>query len=266
MSQSRSWCFTLNNYSGEEYEMITTTDCRYLVVGKEVGEGGTSHLQGYIVFRSNKRLRAVKAINARAHWEVARGDSLQNFNYCSKDGDFIEKGDRPRTRSEHSQSQKALWHSIIASARAGKCEEEYPQYYANNSWLRSLHVPVLDELPEYSGVWLYGEPGTGKSRKARDDYPGIWSKPINKWWDGYRGQEAVLLDDVGTSHGEWLGNFLKIWTDHYPFTAEIKGGATTIRPRTIVVTSNYTIDQVFTEPMMQAAIKRRFRSINVVSL
>jgi len=47
----------------------------------------------------------------------------------------------------------------------------------------------------------------------------------NKWWDGYSGQRVVLLEDF--RHAD-LADYLKIWTDRYPFTAEIKGG--TVRP------------------------------------
>jgi len=34
----------------------------------------------------------------RCHYEIAKGDALQNFNYCSKEGNFIEWGTRPRSK------------------------------------------------------------------------------------------------------------------------------------------------------------------------
>jgi len=46
---------------------------------------------------------------------------------------------------------------------------------------------------------------------------------VNKWWDGYAGEEEVLLEDVDKSHSPWLGSFLKIWSDHWEFRAEVKG-------------------------------------------
>ena len=41
MSKSRNFCFTLNNYTEEEENILITADCKYLVMGKEVGESGT---------------------------------------------------------------------------------------------------------------------------------------------------------------------------------------------------------------------------------
>ena len=80
--QSKRWCFTLNNYTEEEYNELKEVDCKYIVIGKGVGESGTPHLQGFVIFSNTKRLAAVKRINGRAHWEKARGTSEQAADYC----------------------------------------------------------------------------------------------------------------------------------------------------------------------------------------
>jgi len=74
-----------------------------------------------------------------------------------------------------------------------------------------------------------------------------------------------LLDDVDYNQNTWIGNFLKIWADHYPFIAEKKGGSQLIRPKRVVVTSQYTIDQLFVDPELSSAIHRRFRVLSVVA-
>jgi len=42
----RRFCFTLNNWTEEEWDALTEFQCTWMVMGKEVGENGTRHLQG----------------------------------------------------------------------------------------------------------------------------------------------------------------------------------------------------------------------------
>lgn len=93
---------------------------------------------------------------------------------------------------------------------------------------KSLTVkPVtLDKLDNY---WIWGPSGAGKSSGARVRWPDLYNKPLNKWWCDYQGEPTVLLEDISRDR-LLMSTHLKIWGDHYPFTAETKGGATTIRP------------------------------------
>jgi len=94
-------CFTLNNYTEADTKVFADelpAIYSYAVVGKEVGESGTPHLQGYVKMR--KRTAAKKAFNdlaalfeSRPHMEVAKGSAKKNRVYCSKDGDFAEFGE-----------------------------------------------------------------------------------------------------------------------------------------------------------------------------
>lgn len=87
---SRGWTITLNNYTPEEYiklETYATGKTKY-IIGKEVGENGTPHLQGYIYNKSAIRLETLKKICPRGHFEKARGTANDNYTYCSKDNNF----------------------------------------------------------------------------------------------------------------------------------------------------------------------------------
>jgi hypothetical protein len=95
MSRSRGYCFTVNNPTQEDYTQLEELECKYVVYGREVGEEGTKHLQGYAYFHTLKSLRQVKKVLPRAHIESQRGSFSQAISYCKKDGDFVERGSPP---------------------------------------------------------------------------------------------------------------------------------------------------------------------------
>jgi len=152
-------------------------------------------------------------------------------------------------------------------AEAGNFDEIdadiYVRYIGNLERIRSNSLPSLEPLPTPCGFWLVGPSGAGKSRGVRSRYPLVYPKPLNKWWDGYSSQPYVLLDDVDENQSSWIGNFLKIWSDHYPFIAEKKGGSRLIRPEKIIVTSQYHIEHLFKDGCLIQALNRRFTVINV---
>lgn len=147
-SQSRRWVFTLNNFTPEDERRITGFESRYLVYGRERGESGTPHLQGFVVFGSNKRFNAVKAlIGDRAHIECARGSSSQASEYCKKDGDFAEFGELPDQQGKRTDFDLYLdWckeRDCIPSER--EIIREHPRLYARYKKalfeIASVHCP-----------------------------------------------------------------------------------------------------------------------------
>lgn len=269
MSRHRNWCFTLNNPTEEECVQLRDllVRGRYAIVGNEVGENGTPHLQGYTVFLHARGLSSVKAISERAHWEPAKGNSLQNYEYCSKEGNiFLEHGDRPCTPKEKGQKEKDRWKLTVQLAKEGRIDEieeqHFLQYYRTLRMIEKDYMKPVSDHSDVTGVWIYGEAGVGKSRKARDDYPNAYLKMCNKWWDGYQNEDAVIIDDIDTAH-KVLGHHLKIWSDRYAFLAEIKGGTKKIRPKVVCVTSQYSIEDIWDDDATRDALNRRFRVIKL---
>lgn len=94
------WCYTLNNPSHDERQHIQALALSHSIVyhvfGRETGQSGTPHLQGFIVFGQRKNLTSVKSIlSARLHLETTRASNKAASDYCKKDGDFLEFGTIP---------------------------------------------------------------------------------------------------------------------------------------------------------------------------
>lgn len=263
MSRSRNFCFTHNNYIGTDLE--DNLDCRYIVYGKEVGASGTPHLQGFISFSMVKSEKIVRALMPGCHIEIARSASY-SINYCKKDGDFVERGDCPMTNADKGSMEKDRWANAFEAAEDGRFEDipaEIRFKYDKNIERIKGRADRKRKLPDTEAqmLWYYGDSGTGKSRKAREDNPGCYLKTCNKWWDGYSGQDVVLIEDLGKNHDKIVDN-LKRWADRYDFPAETKGGFLgDIRPRLIIVTSNYHPTDLWTCNGDLGPILRRFKCI-----
>ena len=124
------------------------------------------------------------------------------------------------------------------------------------------HIMPEERKDSRKCIWYYGQAGAGKSRLANSEHPGSYQKMCNKWWDGYQGQRTIICDDVDPSH-KVLGHHFK-WADPWiPFIGESKGGAISPSYDVFVVTSQYTIDQVFDDEATREALHRRFKQVRV---
>lgn len=276
-SMSKYWCFTINNTHDLD-DLDGIKSWAYCVAGREIGDQGTPHLQCFIAYNSRTRFSSVKKQIPRAHIERMWSTPLKASAYCKKDGDFEEFGKLPKDDDFSGASggskggfAKALkFRAMVEHAKNDDFDEileldpvSYVQHYHHYKRIKQDHPKKVKDLPNVCGTWLWGEPGVGKSYKARIENPDHYDKPLNKWWDGYRNEPVIILDDVGLSQGSWLGDLLKRWSDRYSFPAEQKGTTVQIRPIKIVVTSNYKISEIFQDVTLCKALERRFKEIEV---
>lgn len=260
--QSRRWCFTINNYTDEEVSVLDGYECKYMVYGIEKGAEGTPHLQGFVVCNNNVKLGGMKKLNNRAHWEAAKGTSQQASDYCKKDGNFKERGTLPLDNRAAGGKNKERWDEVKENAKRGKLDDIpsdiYIKYYRTLKAIASDHQVRPEAVAELDNWWYFGATGTGKSSAARKISPDYYLKRPNKWWDGYVDQSVVIIEEWGPEY-KMLGSFLKEWADHHPFAAEVKGGMKCIRPKQIIVTSNYSMEECFEDKAVLAPLKRRFK-------
>jgi len=252
----RAFCFTLNNYVEEEdiprLESFFNEEAKYWIIGREVGDSGTNHLQGYASLRRRHYFNALRSkLGTRLHIEGARGTARQNREYCSKGGNFIEGGSINEGAAS-GKSRDELGRSFMAAIECGNSgmveyANSFPGtfIFSGSNMLRnalSLKPPI--ERPDISVQWFYGAPGVGKSRLAHATLPDAYIKePRTKWWNGYMLEKEVIIDDFGPN-GIDINHLLR-WFDRYKCFVETKGGMIALYAIKFIVTSNFHPCEIF---------------------
>jgi len=264
--RGKGWVFTVNNPQPSSLKDLDPSTYEYLVYGREKAPGtGTEHLQGFVVFKDRKRHAQVSKLIKNAWLQPAKGTPKEASDYCKKDGDFVEEGTLPESQTAAAtQAAKEKWAYVKTLAMAGEVDSlegsVFVQHYRNLQQIASDYAPRAVDLDDVCGVWYVGEPGCGKSHAARALDEDYYLKPMNKWWDGFspRKHSTVVLEDLDLEQ-TFMGHYLKNWADKWSFAAEKKGSTIQIRPKRIVVTSNYTIEQIWHSDLsLVQALKRRF--------
>lgn len=268
--RSRAWCYTLNNYSEDDERILGALDCVYHTYGRERGQLGTPHLQGFIYFADGKSLSTVRRLlGGRAHCEAkSRHSSFDDcIRYCHKDGDFVVVGKAPQDQREKGQAEESRWADALENAKTANFDaipgDIYLRCYSAIKRVAQDHAAEATPLAEreFYGVWIHGPPRTGKSHSVRTLNVPIYLKGINKWWCGYKDERIVVIDEFEPKHSEFMTAFLKTWVDRWPFTCEFKGGnVRSIRPEWVVVTSNHPLENCFYGVDCEA-LKSRFKII-----
>jgi len=120
-SQTKNWCFTVLNFVEADVNLFKALECVYIIFGTEFVVEGTIQLQGFVQFKSNQSLSAVKTIHSTCQWNMAIGNSVQNINDCFKDCNFIQRGNVPIARKRKvGQDQIDYRSKERVSARANK--------------------------------------------------------------------------------------------------------------------------------------------------
>lgn len=241
----RFWCFTLNNPDGlldVTFEQWIGNGLRYAIYQHEVGEQGTEHFQGYLELDRGQRLSYVQRFLPGAHFETRRGTQQQAIDYCKKAEGRL---DGPWEHGEPTAGQGARA-DILSFKKAiddGATDLELWDSHTTQFLRYARMIPQIRMMKQAKRTWktevylLFGPPGSGKSHLCRERAPdAYWKQPNSKWFDGYMGQEDVVIDD----YRAWLpwATLLQL-LDSYPMTVEIKGGQTNWLAKRIFITSNF---------------------------
>jgi len=210
MAKKRSFAFTWNNYTSENVVFIKqyiTDNARYGCFGKEIGEEGTPHLQGYIQFENPRSMKKLIKDLKGCHIEICKGNKKQNIDYCSKtDPDFWSYGD-PSCQGERTDLRELVRDILTGELKLSNILREdpfvYHQYGRTLDKVEDLKISELRREHFTRGVWWFGKTGTGKSYRAKHycidnklsyiELPKDYYK--NGWFDNYKGEDVIIIND-----------------------------------------------------------------------
>lgn len=256
--------FTLNNWTEAEYSALTedfALQCKWIVIGKEVGEEGTPHLQGAAILGNQMTFTRLKGCPglSRAHIEPMRGTPQDSMAYCSKEdespfvhGELPQPGKRNDLRSATDRILQGA--SVMDLAKDPEAATVVVKYHKGLTVLRSLVTPKRTHKPTI--IWLWGPTGLHKTRCALKSgramaralgrgRESVWmSSGGLRWFNGYDGQAVAVLDDLRAKHVPSFAFFLRL-LDRYPMDVEFKGGFVAWVPQVIFITCPYSPDLAF---------------------
>lgn len=260
--QGRYWILTIP-YQNWNVPEVWHENIAYVKGQQEIGANGYHHWQLLVALKKKQRLLATKRYFCdQAHLELTRSEAADEYVWkddTAVPGTRFEYGERAFRRNKATD-----WKIVFESAKKNDFDsipdDIKVRYYANITKIAKDHArPGFREGIECHVY--YGPTGTGKSHRAFTEAPGAYVKNPNvKWWDGYQGEDAVIIDEFS---GLIDITYLLRWIDRYPCMVENKGGAIVLNARRFFITSNIHPDEWYpnAKDAHKTALSRRITSI-----
>ena len=257
-------------------EKLKTYDIQYIIVAEEAHEDGEPHLHSFVSLAKRVCFKRPDCLDFNGkHGDYALAKSCEHsIDYVKKDGNFLEYGkfftrnDKIAKTIQEKQERNKLLLEEDLTHLVDQGIVSLSQYQTLKKCKTQYIIDKFDATTEghrdVQAIWIYGNSGLGKSYLAEKlvdtkYYP----KAKNHWWDGYTTQETVILNDLDKYHVE-LGGALKDWGDIYPIPVQVKGATVPARWTKFIVTSQYSIEQIFGQDQQTVdALKRRYTEIHV---
>ncbi len=245
-SRSRNVVFTVNSIDGERLRLLDPElwpGVTFCVYSREFAT--REHFQGYMEFDTAQTWSGLHLLDglADAHFESRRGTQAQAISYAQKvdDPSFLEG---PFIFGEKkSQGQRNELLVIQRDLDQGAslrdiARDNFPEYIRFRQSFQSYQRLMTISRDWVMDIRVYvGPTGCGKTRKAMEEFgDDIYLQVHDKWWDGYTGQQTVLIDEMYGSRFKWA--YLLQLCDRYPFSVEAKGSVIEFTSRRIIFTSN----------------------------
>ena len=158
--------------------------------------------------------------------EVMLGSFTQNEAYCGKESTLAKLGEEPKQGERGDLKELKdliLKGDLTADDVACVDPHTYHQYGRTLERVETIALRKRFRTEMTSCVWYTGPSGAGKSHKVFEDYEPAkcFIKDLSvDWWDGYCGQEIVILNEF---RGEIKFSMMCALIDKWPMTVPIRG-------------------------------------------
>lgn len=142
--------------------------------------------------------------------------------------------------------------------------------------IRDILKDERKEGEKINGLYIYGETGAGKTTFAVNyskklvaagkykDY--FLQQPKGNWFDGYDGQEILILNEIGGGEDDIKYKTLLAMFDPYTMELPVKGSFIKLRAKLIILTSNLHIDGCFTGVYAQQGQLKRRMNLGIIKM
>lgn len=150
------------------------------------------------------RVKAIIKALKGCHVEVAR-NALAAWRYCGKEESRLEgpleHGVPPASRAVKgdtaARNKMIMQMGVVKACEQGLIPlEKFKQVKQSLDLFNVMKKEVTSE-DVLCSEWHWGPTGTGKSRSVRTKYPDAFIKSNDIWWDGYSGEETVIIEEMG---------------------------------------------------------------------
>ncbi|MDH6603728.1 hypothetical protein OKW23_000869 [Bacilli bacterium PM5-9] len=291
-NRSRKWQITINNPIEKSYTHYRIKEILnefngliYWCMSDEIGENKTYHTHIYIVSNNAIRFSTMKNRFTGAHFEIARGTSIDNRDYIFKLGKWLkdkknetnltethkEWGEIPIERQGARNDLTDLYDMIKQGMDNFEILETTPEYLMNIDKIERVRQVVKEN--EYRQLFrtlevtfIYGKTESGKTRYVLEThgYENVYRvTDYTHPFDGYRGQNVICFEEYRSNL--LIGNMLN-YLDGYPLELPCRYSNKIACYTVVYIISNIALDEQYSsyqinEPLTWQAFLRRINKI-----